>query len=181
MRHRKITILLLSGLLLIGLFVPSQIAKAEAYKNVDQFYDYDSVATINDTWGANLFINNDSNKQFDRILPKDTQWQIYGYTKRKDGFYYWAGGDQWIQANQAIVHVDNKSDAILNVIAKYGDSQNPDTFWVTDHVANQYWGADYWWVKEMGPNSGTSQHQYVIYPDGTAILLRGSDSLWGKN
>ncbi|GAF41778.1 hypothetical protein FC83_GL002712 [Agrilactobacillus composti DSM 18527 = JCM 14202] len=176
MKHRKIIMLLLSGFLLIGIFIPTQSAKAEAYKKIDQFYDYDSVATINGTWGANLYINNDSHKEFDRILPKDTQWQIFGYTKRKDGFYYWAGGDQWIQANQAIVHVDNKSDAILNVVAKYGDSNNPDTWWLSDHISNGYWGTDYWRVKEMTIIGVSYIYQYVVYPDGSSYRLDNSDN-----
>ncbi|MCH4172280.1 MAG: hypothetical protein LKF36_13750 [Lactobacillus sp.] len=178
MKHRRIITLLLFSFLLIGIFIPAQPAVAvgpEGYRNFDQFYDYDSVATINGTWGANLFIGNDENKEFDRILPKGTQWQIYGYTKRKDGFYYWAGGNQWIQGNQAGVRVDNEPDAILNVIAKYGDSNYPDFYWLTDHAINQYWGADFWRVKQIGPVSGSFINQYIVYPDGSAYLLKTTD------
>ncbi|GAF42052.1 hypothetical protein FC83_GL000277 [Agrilactobacillus composti DSM 18527 = JCM 14202] len=179
MKHKHLFLLLLPLTILFGFLLVSQTAKAEPYKNYDQFYDYSAVATIKGTWGANLFINNDHNKQFDKILPKDSQWQIYGYTKRKDGFYYWAGGDQWIQANQAMVPVDNASDAILNAIAQYKDSGDPDTYWVPIHIVADYgndyrggyWGTDYWWVRDEGPRAASFKQSFVVYPNGNAFKL----------
>ncbi|WP_416353733.1 hypothetical protein ACNAN0_02110 [Agrilactobacillus fermenti] len=172
-------ILLLPLLLLISLLAPTQQANAQygGYRQFDHFYNYNSVATINGTWGANLYQGNDKDRKFDRILPVGTQWRIYGYTKRSDGFYYWAGANNWIEADQAGVVVDNESDAILNVIAKYGDDEDPDVYWLAGQVHDGYWGDDFWSVKNMMANSDFKT-QYVVYPDGSAHKIKISDPDW---
>ncbi|GAF42053.1 hypothetical protein FC83_GL000278 [Agrilactobacillus composti DSM 18527 = JCM 14202] len=187
MKRKYLFSILLPLIALFSLCASNQKVKAATFKNYDQFYAYDSVTTIDGTWGANLFINNDSNKQFDKILPKDSQWQIYGYTKRKDGFYYWAGGDQWIQANQARVPVGNESDAVLNVVAKFGEDDNPKTYWIPVHIFPEakngyrggYWGTDYWWVRDAGPEFGSYRDSYIIYPDGNTTKLKIGDPTVG--
>ncbi|GAF41348.1 hypothetical protein JCM14202_3281 [Agrilactobacillus composti DSM 18527 = JCM 14202] len=59
--------------------------RINSFKAVDTYNDYRSVATVDGTWGANLFEGNDGQKVFIKILPKDSQWQVYGYTKRLMG------------------------------------------------------------------------------------------------
>ncbi|KRM32788.1 hypothetical protein FC83_GL000188 [Agrilactobacillus composti DSM 18527 = JCM 14202] len=86
------------------------------YDTLDTYYPYQSVATVNGQWGANLFDQNTPDKQFDRVLPVNSQWQIYGYTRRTDGYYFDVGGDQWVQADQVKVPVSSADDAQLNVL-----------------------------------------------------------------
>ena len=153
MKFKK-TMSLLFAMLLLGVaFLPDgQVSAAYGggFRNENYFYDYESVATVNGTWGANLFEGNDQNKQFVRILPVDSQWKVYGYTRRADNYYYWAGGDLWIQANQVRVPVENNSDVLLNVVTKYRDDDfQPDqAYWlpisVPDYTPTSgYWGDKY--------------------------------------
>lgn len=113
--------------------VLSNTDQVSAHPSRDQnvYYDYPTTATVVGTWGANLFEGNDQNKVFQRVLPVNSQWQVYGYTWRDDGYYYYAGGNLWIQGNQIKTPVYNWLDAILNVVSRYGEDWNSNTRWRT--------------------------------------------------
>jgi hypothetical protein len=119
------------------------------YDTLDTYYPYQSVAIVNGQWGANLFDQNTSDKQFNRVLPVNSQWQIYGYTRRADGYYFDVGGDQWIQANQVKVPVSSADDAQLNVL-----THDIDYIVTTTDVNNIVGGKKYIYdvVKALGDN-----------------------------
>lgn len=144
-------------LVLLGVVLPStHTAQAErsdylsfdggvAFQS-DHFYDYDSVATVNTSSGANLYNGNDSNKKYIKTLPNNTRWKVFGYTKRSDGFYYWAGGDQWIQAKSTKIYIENSSDAVLAYAVKYGETEWTGYRFAYEITGNNYWGSKYWIV-----------------------------------
>ncbi|MCH4170474.1 MAG: hypothetical protein LKF36_04515 [Lactobacillus sp.] len=156
---------------LTGLFVGNQPVHAAAFRPVDTFQSYAGTATISGTWGANLFSGNDQNKIFQKVLPKDSQWQIFGYTHRSDGYYYYAGGDLWIQGNQAKIPVNSGTEAILNTVATYGDVANPANYWriTSNGWINGYWGDRY--MEVTNNNAGIVLATYIVYGNGDAIAL----------
>ncbi|GAF40597.1 hypothetical protein FC83_GL000194 [Agrilactobacillus composti DSM 18527 = JCM 14202] len=149
-----------------------------AFRTNDTFYAYNTVVTVDGIWGANLFTGNDGNKQFDRVLPKNSQWRTFGYTRRYDGYYYWLGGNQWVQANQVKIPVNNRWDAILNVVAKYGDIENSNYDIYGNTVDPEPWtdygdGNKYMWVDETPIDWGASEyrsHLYQAYWDGSVEI-----------
>ncbi|MCH4171154.1 MAG: hypothetical protein LKF36_08015 [Lactobacillus sp.] len=138
MKMKQICFAALLGLILsIGIFTKPGTVSADPSRAQNVYYDYPTTATVVGTWGANLYNGNDNNKVFQRILPNGSQWQVYGYTWRDDGYYYYAGGDLWIQANQVKVPVYTMADAILNVVSRVtGETAKPGWRWVAD-----WWGA----------------------------------------
>jgi hypothetical protein len=173
----------LLAVIIVAFLLPIHTAKADSFLplNSDYFYAYDSIATAYGPWGANLFSGNDNNKQFERILPQDSQWRVYGYTMRSGIIYYWAGGDQWIQGDQVHVVVDNESDAILNCVSRFhrdtalvswfGVHRSPAT--AINGEYDDYWGPDYWWVRDM-TGAGSFKNQFIVYQDGSAYMIDNS-------
>ena len=190
MKFKK-TMRLLFAMLLLGVaFLPVGQVSADTeepregfgeFREKNRFFDYDAVATVDGTWGANLFEGNDQNKQFVRILPVDSQWKIYGYTRRADNYYYWAGGDLWIQADQVRVPVENDSDVLLNIVAKYGDEDlRPDINWTIGPISNGYWGNYYWAARKIRHAAGNYGDMavlanYIVYPNGDVFPMSFED------
>ncbi|GAF41657.1 hypothetical protein FC83_GL000274 [Agrilactobacillus composti DSM 18527 = JCM 14202] len=166
-----------------------------SFKPINTYNDYDAMATVDGTWGANVFEGNDSQKVFKWILPQGSQWQVYGYTKRSDGYYFYAGHDLWIQGTQVKVPVNDANDAFLDYVIKYPDKDTSSTdeqaisrlamadlphLLTAYHESSNsgYWGEDYYHIYEgtpdIGPN-GTGLYWraidlgYVVYPDGTVL------------
>ncbi len=180
MKSKKAFTLLFSLILLLELLVPIAKVQAEGilygFREKDQFYDYSSVATVSGQWGANLFEGNDREKKFLKILPKNSQWQVYGYTSRYDGFYYWAGGDLWIQAKQVRVPVYDDNDALLSTVTRYHDENEADSRWhVIYHGYNSpygnYWGDRFWEVKDQSIFYPQYFYHFIVYPNGDAYQI----------
>ncbi|GAF41397.1 hypothetical protein FC83_GL002276 [Agrilactobacillus composti DSM 18527 = JCM 14202] len=179
MKVKKVLVTVFGALIvgLTGLFVGNQQVQAAAFRPVDTFQHYVGTATINGTWGANLFSGNDQNKVFQKVLPKDSQWQIFGYTHRSDGYYYYAGGDLWIQGNQAKVPVNSGTEAILNTVATYGDVSNPANYWriASNGWINGYWGNHY--MEVTNNNGGGVVATYIVYGNGDAVALANNPTV----
>lgn len=139
------------------------------FKEADVYYDYPTVATVNGEWGANVFNGNDDNKVFDKILPVGSQWQVYGYTLRTDGWYYYVGGDMWLQADQVKVPASDSYDALLNVEAFLGGRGTKDDYavaFISDEYGLHYKAARYVYDTLSGGPIFQITHIYNVYADG---------------
>jgi hypothetical protein len=165
-----------------------------SFKPINTYNDYDTVATVDGTWGANVFEGNDNQKVFKWILPQGSQWQVYGYTKRSDGYYFDVGNNLWLQGDQVKVPVGDENDAFLDYVIKYPEKDKCSTDKIAisslplayvphllraDHETGNtgYWGEDYYHIYEGTPevvdNVGLDwigiDQGYVVYPDGTVV------------
>ncbi|KRM33928.1 hypothetical protein FC83_GL002311 [Agrilactobacillus composti DSM 18527 = JCM 14202] len=146
------------------------------FKQPNVYYDYPTVATVNGEWGANVFYGNDDNKIFDKILPVGSQWQVYGYTLRQDGWYYDVGGDMWLQADQAKVPVSDGYDALLNAIVSLGGKGlSTNDGYISILVRDEY-GVHYKvgrWIYDYLDGSPMYQEtlQYNVYYDGQVYAM----------
>lgn len=165
------TVLLFSGVLFSG--------KAQAsYRTQNTFFSFRTVATSDATWGTDLFKGNDAHKKHIRILPKWSQWKVFGYTRRADGYYYWLGGNQWAKASQMRIPVYNRWNAYLDVVAKFGDVDNSDFTILGNSVDPAPWqdygdGDRYMEVNEDPIDWSGNQirsHIYYVYPSGYATI-----------
>ncbi len=129
---------------------------ATPFKEPDVYYDYPTVATVNGEWGANVFYGNDDNKVFAKVVPADSQWRVYGFTSRKDGWYYDVGGDMWLQASQAKVPVADAYDALLNTEAFLSGKGTLDVYHII--LVDDEYGVHY----------KVSRVSYSFIPDGPA-------------
>lgn len=134
--HKKIALLGLGVIFGLGIILKPTTTNASPSRPQNTYFDYSSNATVVGTWGANLFQGNDDQKKFQRILPRGSQWHVLGYTWRGDGYYYYAGGNQWIQANQVKVPVYSGADALLNVVSRFGDDTSNDSAWTAKDFLN---------------------------------------------
>ncbi|GAF40639.1 hypothetical protein FC83_GL000235 [Agrilactobacillus composti DSM 18527 = JCM 14202] len=176
MRVKRLLLTVLSGLALgIGyLAVTPNTAQAEVATQ-DTYYAYSTVATADGTWGANLFNGNDQNKVFQRVLPRGSQWQVFGFTKRADAFYFDVGNNQWIQGNQVRVPANSAADAGLDVAIKFGDTYGPYVFgYMADQSGNALlsgkWGSNYYIIRrnyqEHAYNNPVAITNYIVYQNG---------------
>ncbi|KRM36468.1 hypothetical protein FC83_GL002723 [Agrilactobacillus composti DSM 18527 = JCM 14202] len=144
------------------------------FKEANTYYDYPTVATVNGEWGANVFYGNDDSKVFDRILPIGSQWQVYGYTLRKDGWYYDVGGDMWLQANQAKVPVSDNYDALLNAEAFIGSIGAHDDYrvlLVRDEYGVHYKVGRFIYGYVSGSAIFEDAYLYNVYADGQVYSM----------
>ncbi|WP_416353609.1 hypothetical protein ACNAN0_01125 [Agrilactobacillus fermenti] len=175
MNCKKILFICLAVTFFALRFLPTKSVQAESFRPLNQFNDYYSVATVDGQWGANLYQGNDQDRVFDRILPRESQWKIYGYTKRSDGYYYWAGANNWIEADQVQVPAQDEQDAILNIVTKYPKYDSSSTYNTYRPIWNPsggYWGDQPYWTvvryewNELG--AVAALQWFVVYADGAA-------------
>ncbi len=206
MKSKRIYLVILTLVGLLACLGPVQTVSADGTGRINSFKaddtnnDYRSVATVDGTWGANLFEGNDDQKVFIKILPKDSQWQVYGYTKRADGYYYNVGGNLWLQGNQAKVPVTDDNDASLNVFAHHPEddiypfdlgkisdmADYPEYMWWSRKLVNSpKWGTiNVLVLARMSVGNGVDwipiNWGYLVYPDGTVVFEDNLDlnTIW---